>query len=199
MLSLKKLLSLVIFTCFIFPSFVAADEVVRAKVGIQIIKDGNRDSGKKAGPMKNLLSPNESLMVHVTPETDIFVYIVNSNKTGAELLNPNEQSVKKTETRIFPTANQSYKPDGKNEEFITVIASAREQPKIKTLFASGPVSQEQWNQLEDDLLKNRPGLTANETSSIIEMGGTVRGLERKTRTSSGKGWIVKRYKFNVKK
>ncbi len=199
MLSFKKLLSLIIFTCFIPLPLVAADELVRAKIGIEIIKDGKKDSGRKAGPIKNILSPNESLMVHVTPEIDVFVYIVNSNKKGAELLNPNEQSVKKTETKTFPNANQSYKSDGKNEEFITVVTSAREQPKIKTLFASGSVSYEQWKQLEDDLLKNRPGLTPDDTPVRIPIGGAVRGLETKTRTSSGMGWIVKRYKFHVKK
>ncbi len=203
MLSLKKAVStvsVVFLTCFIFPSLVAADEVVvRAKIGIEIIKDGKKDSGRQAGPIKNSLSPNESLMVHVTPEIDAFVYIVNSNKKGAELLNPNNQLAKKAQTRIFPTANQSYKPDGKNEEFITVIISAGEQTKIKTLFASGSVSYEEWKQLEEDLLKKRriPKPEGPSHGGGIDMGGSVRGLEGGTRTSIGMGWIVKRYKFNV--
>ena len=96
MLSIKKAVSLVIFTCFVFPPLAAADEVVRAKVGIEIIKGGIRDSGRKAGAMNNILSPNESLMVHVTPVTnDAFVYIVNSNKNSAELLNPNGEQMKR--------------------------------------------------------------------------------------------------------
>lgn len=201
MLSIKKAVLPVIFTCFVFPLSVAADEMVRAQVGIEIIKGGNKDSGKKAGSMNNILSSDESLMVHVTPEKDAFVYIVNSNKNGAELLNanPKEQLAKKTETRIFPTANQSYKPDGKNEEFITIVTSSKEQTKLKDLFASGPVSYDKWIQVEKELLEKRPGLTPNETPETIPFGGTVRGLARKTRTSSGMGWIVKRYQFNVKK
>lgn len=203
MLSLKKAVStvsVVFLTGFIFPSLVVADEVVvRAKIGIEIIKDGKKDSGRQAGPIKNSLSPNESLMVHVTPEIDAFVYIVNSNKKGAELLNPNNQLAKKAQTRIFPTTNQSYKPDGKNEEFITVIISAREQTKIKTLFASESVSHEEWKQLEEDLLKKRriPKPEGPSHGGGIDMGGSVRGLEEGTRTSIGMGWIVKRYKFNV--
>ena len=197
MLILKKAVSLVIIVCFVFPSLVVADEVVRAKIGIKIIKDKNKDSGRKAGSRKNSLSSNESLMVHVNPETDAFVYIVNSNKNGAELLNPNQHLVKKGQTRIFPTPNESYKPDGKNEEFISVITSAREQPKIKTLFASGSVSYAKWKRLEDDLLKNKPRIEPEKpTERIKDMGGIVRGLG--TSTSSGRDWIVKRYQFNVK-
>jgi len=201
MLSLNKAISLVLFTYFVFPGLVTADQIVRAKIGIEIIKDGNSASRRKAGSVNNILSSKESLMVHVTPETDVFVYIVNSHKNGAELLNasPKEQLVKKTETRIFPASNQSYKPDGKNEEFISIITSAKEQTKIKALFASGPVSYLQWKQEEEDLLKKRPALTPSEAPETIPLGGTVRGLDKKIRTSSGMGWIVNRYQFNVKK
>ena len=200
MFSLQKAVFSIIIICFVFPLTVAADELIRAQVGIEIIKDGKKDSGKKAGAMNNILSTGESLMVHVTPEKDAFVYIVNSNKNGAELLNANrkEQLAKKAETRIYPTANQSYKPDGKNEEFITIVTSSKEQTKIKSLFASGPVSYDKWTEVEQELLGKRPALTPNETSETIRFGGTVRGLA-KTRTSSGMGWIVKRYQFNVKK
>ncbi|MCH7624272.1 MAG: hypothetical protein IIB46_09365, partial [Nitrospinae bacterium] len=108
MLSLKKAVStvsVVFLTGFIFPSLVVADEVVvRAKIGIEIIKDGKKDSGRQAGPLKNSLSPNPRPLIHVTPEIDAFVYIVNSNKKGAELLNPNNQLAKKAQTMIFPTA-----------------------------------------------------------------------------------------------
>ena len=154
-----KLIPSVVIACFVLPSQVSAEDVVvRAKIGIEIVKDGNRVSVRKAGPLNNVLSNKESLIVHVTPESNVYVYIVNSNKKGAELLNPNKQLAKKAQTRIFPTAHQSYKPDGQNEEFITVITSAREQPKIKTLFASGSVSYEQWKQVEEDLLTKRPRL-----------------------------------------
>ena len=194
------LISIPIIGCLLIftPCQAAEDEVVRAKIAIEIIKDKNKDSARKARARKNSLSPNESLMVHVTPEIDAFVYIVNSNKKGAELLNPNQHLVKKAQKRIFPTPNESYKPDGKNEEFITVIASAREQPKIKTLFASGSVSNEKWKQLEDDLLKNKRRIEPDKPAGRIkDMGGVVRGLG--TPTSIGMDWIVKRYRFNVKK
>ena len=201
------LISIPIIGCLLIspPCQAAEDEVVRAKIGIEIIKDNNKDSGRKARSRKNSLSPNESLMVHVTPEIDAFVYIVNSNKKGAELLNPNQHLVKKAQTRIFPAANESYQLDGKNEEIISVITSAREQPKIKTLFASGAVSSEKWKQLEVDLLKNKPRLPpkgpphARIPFAGVAKAGTIRVLKGKTPISIGMDWIVKRYRFNVKK
>ena len=204
-MSLSKIVVLMLFVPFIFPSMAGSGEIVKAKVGVEIIQKGNGTNSKRKARAINDLKKDDMLTVVVKPEQDSFVYIINSNEQDSVLLNPDPkgQRVKKAQKRVFPNVGQLYKLETtRNKELLIVIVSPDENEQIKSLFASETVSKKEWKTLESELIQSSSLLSDDRSEERKKFGGTVRGSGStviKHRTAAGKGLIVKKYQFNVKK
>lgn len=188
---------------FIFGSvsLISAQELVRAKIGVEIY------SGKKSFPAKQRarLKVGDTFRIYVMPAKDCYVYVINSDKKSAMLLNPEDSMrVRQGSLKFFPSMKNRFQPDGLvNEEFLTIICSPEKLAQITDLFASGNAPFDQWASLEKELTERSRISLSEETVKPVPMAGNVRGnlvpFVEKMRTSSGKSLLLKTYHFHVKK
>ena len=61
--------------------------IVKGKIGIQIVNEKRSVLAKK----RNRITTEDKLQVIVSPEFNSYVYVINSNKKTAQLLNPKSQ------------------------------------------------------------------------------------------------------------
>jgi len=182
-------------------SVVSADELVRAKIGVEIY------SGKQTFPAKKRvrLKVGDAFRVYVMPEINCYVYVINSDKKSATLLNPKDsQQVLKGSLKFFPSIENRFQPDGLvTEEFLTVICSPKKLEKVTNLFASGSAPFDQWASLKKELASLSRISLSEETSKPMPLAGSVRSQQtpfvEQMRISSGKSLLLKSYHFHVKK
>jgi len=199
--SLSILLWSIALIVFGSASIISAQELVRAKIGVEIY------SGKQTFPAKQRvrLKVGDAFRVYVMPEKDCYVYVINSDKKTAMILNPEDsQRVRKGSVKFFPSMKNRFQPDGLvTDEFLTVICSPKKLKKVTDLFASGSASFDQWASLEKELVLLSHISLNEEITKPVPMAGTVRGhpvhFVDQMRTSSGKSLLLKRYHFHVKK
>jgi hypothetical protein len=133
------------------PATMAAQERVRAKVGIQVY------SGERRSPAKTTetLKARDFLRVYVIPEDDAYVYVVHNNGKTLTLLNAQDTQtpVPKGSLVILPAPEKSYQIDGNSsKESITIICSPTEVQEVIALFRDANVLQQRWTALEEELL-----------------------------------------------
>jgi hypothetical protein len=179
---------------------VSGQELVRAKVGMEILK------GDEARPAKSRdrIKLGNQLRVLVVPEKESYVYVINSDRNNAFLLNKDQigQRFPGKSLQVFPSLETHYKPDGKGSlESFTIIFSLTEINEITTLFATGTAPHDAWNTLEDKLTKKSKIVLDEKVDKPFSIAGTVRkGLDSESlKVFSGNELLVKRYQFQVKK
>ena len=90
----------------------AGQEVVRAKVGVQILSG---DSSRLA-KSKDRLKAGNQLRIYVMPEKDSYVYVINSDRKHAVLLNPKmvkqKRSRRLTATLVAVDAKNAVTAEG---------------------------------------------------------------------------------------
>jgi len=182
---------------------VAAQERVRAKVGIQVL------SSERSAPAKatEAVKAGDFFRVYVVPEDDAYVYVVRNDGKTLTLLNaPDTQTqVRKGTLVILPAPEKSYPIDGTSTtESITVICSPTEIREVTTLFHTTNVPQKNWMSLEQELLgKSKIDLT-QKADKPFQIVGNVRGMYDKAfvdalQIFSGKAYVVKKYDLQVQK
>jgi hypothetical protein len=182
---------------------VAAQERVRAKVGVEV------RSGEHSAPAKatETIKAGDFLRVYVVPEDDAYIYVVHNDGKTPTLLNAQEAHTKtpKGSLVILPTPETFYQIDGTSpKESITVICSPTVIPEVTTLFRTTSVPQQSWTALEKELLdKSRIDLS-QKADKPFQIAGNVRALPSNAfldhlQVSSGKTFVVKHYDFQVQK
>ena len=201
----RSIISILLLSVFLFvfgsAPIVSAQELVRAKIGVEIF------SGKRSFPAKSKsrLKVGDAFRVYVMPEKDCYVYVVNSDRENAVLLNFGDSHlVKQGSLKFFPSRRNRFQPDGLvTDEFLAVICSPKKLNAITNLFSSGNAPSEQWASLEKELVSSSLISLSEVTTKPVPLAGNVRGLltpfVEQMRTSSGNSLLVKRYHFHVKK
>jgi hypothetical protein len=192
-----------VWLCTQLPALVAAQERVRAKVGIQVRSDEQSAPAKTTETVK----AGAFLRVYVVPEDDAYVYVVHNDGTTPTLLNaPDAHTrVPKGSLVTLPTPATFYQIDGASaRESITVICSPTAIREVATLFRTTNVPQKNWTALEKELLEKSKIDVAQKTDKPFNIAGNVRslgkdGLVDALQVFSGKTLVVKKYDFQIQK
>jgi len=203
---LRTIISIIILTVYGFCAFAASagESPVRAKIGIQINSGGAVEKAKS----RDNLKPGDLLRIYVHPEENAYVYVVHSDHAVATLLNMAEQKIKSS-TLVMPSLLDYYQVDGKSsQETFTIICSPVALSQMAGLVKNGSLPHDQWVKIEAVLVqKGRIDLSGN-TEKPFALAGNVRGMGGAETSDSfaggleifsGKGVLVKKYEFAVKK
>lgn len=196
-----KILAIIVVLQLSLPFAAHSQELFKAKLGIKI-KTGNETRRAKA---IDRIAEGDKLSIYVKPEVDSYVYIVNSNNSGASLLNKNsaDQIVKSDIGGTFPRQGSAYSPDGNDgvETFMIIISKDKNE-KIVKLFSRGSISNEKWLASEQESMKMSSLLSTFEPQDDHDFGGSLRGGDpfwSKLRVSAGEAMITQKFQFDVKK
>jgi len=181
----------------------AAQDLVRAKVGIQI------RSGEQTAPAKatETVKAGAFLRVYVIPEDDAYIYIVHNDGKTPTLLNAQDTKTKvpKGVPVVFPAPEQFYQIDGTSDkESITVICSPTEISEVANLFSMANAPQKNWLSLEKELIEKGRINLAQTLDKPFQIAGNVRSAHADPFIDtlpifSGKTFVVKKYDFQVQK
>jgi len=182
---------------------VAAQDRIRAKVGIQL------RSGERSAPAKatETVKTGDFLRVYVVPEDDAYVYVVHNDGKASVLLNTQDAQTKvhKGSLVTLPAPEEFYQIDGTSDkESITVICSPTEIREVATLFRTTNVPQNNWTSLEKELMEKSKIDLTQKTDKPFPIAGNVRSMNSNAFVEtlpifSGKTLVVKKYEFQVQK
>ncbi len=200
-----SILFLIEFLIIGMTSPVAAQEMVRAKIGIELFSGNGSTRARTVEHIKT----RDKLRIHVISEKDTYVYVVHTDQNKVTLLN--KSKIIKNSALVLPPDNEYYLPDGLSEtELFTVICSPDELTEMSTLFSSKNVSYSKWSEFEKRLVKKSRIDLEEKSVKPFEMAGNVRGNIESSKGRpvwsldslplySGKSLLVKKFRFNVKK
>lgn len=202
----RTIFCLIIAVVFGFCTFAASAEEssVRAKIGIKISSGGAVEKAKSRGT----LSIGDLLRIYVHPEANAYIYVVHSDLTVATLLNVVEQKINKSSTLVMPSLLNSYQVNGESlQETFTIICSPVKLSQMEGLIKNRTLPHTQWVKIETELLQNSKIDLSDNTEKPFALAGNVRGMDSTDSSDfagglpifSGKGVLVKRYEFSVKK
>ena len=185
------------------PAPVAAQERVRAKVGIEV-RSGERSTPAKA---TETIKAGDFLRVYVVPEDEAYIYVVHNDGKTPTLLNAQEAHTKvpKGSLVALPAPEKFYQIDGTSaKESITVICSPTEIREVDTLFRTANVPQQNWTVLEKELMEKSKIDLTQKADKPLQIAGNVRSIHSDTFKDtlpmySGKTFVVKKYDFQVQK
>jgi hypothetical protein len=196
----KTLIAMIAFQLF-SPFTAQSQDLFKAKLGIAI-KD---DNGSRRARAIDRITKGDKLIIYVKSEIDSYIYIVNSNNSGASLLNrkPENQLIISDIGRQYPKQGSAYRPDGKEglEKFVIIISKDKNKEIIKR-FSSGTISNKKWVAIEREIMKTSSLVSPFEPQQDMEFGGSLRGGDTiwdKLRVSAGKSMIAQKFEFDVKK
>lgn len=192
-----------VWLCMQLPAPAAAQDRVRAKVGIQV-RSGERSTPAKA---TETVKAGDFLRVYVVPEDNAYIYIVHTDGNTSTLLNAQDAHTQMPKGSVvtLPGPDTSYQIDGTSiKESITVICSPTELREVATMFRSPNVPQQNWTALEKTLLEKSKIDLTQKADKPFQIAGNVRSLDKNTVVdnlpiSSGKTFVVKKYDFQVQK
>ena len=202
----RTIFYLIIAVVFWFCTFVASAEEnsVRAKIGIKINSGGAVEKAKS----RDTLVIGDLLRIYVHPEANAYVYIVHSDLAVATLLNVVEQKIKSS-TLVMPSPLNYYQVNGKSsQETFTIICSPVALSQMEGIVKSRSLPHAQWVKIETEILQNGRIDLSDNTEKPFALAGNVRGKDSTDSSDSfagglqifsGKGVLVKKYEFAVKK
>jgi hypothetical protein len=152
----------------LLPLWTPAQELVRAKVGIEIHR-GERLAGAAS---RDRLRAGDQFRIYVIPEQNVYLYVVHTDKKNVSLLKATK--VKSLSPVVLPSSRALYQVDGASpEEFITVICSPVEMTQILALF-SASVSYKEWKKVEGQLLQESQIDLNQDVQKPFAIAGNVR-------------------------
>lgn len=184
-------------------SFAISQDMVRAKIGIELIS-GN--SSKRAKAIDRI-KPGKNFRIYIIPEKDSHVYVIHTDHNKVTLLN--HSVVSKGSTLVLPSADNSFQIDGlSKKESFTIICSKDKLLNVQNVLSSKNVPHSKWVKLEKSLLEESRIDLSEISEKPYAMAGNVRGATGKSKGRpvwspekiplySGKSFLVKRFRFNV--
>ncbi len=149
-------------------------DIVRAKIGIKLyLKD-------KARPAKtrDRVKTDDWFRIYVQPESNpAYIYVVHNDQNQVTLLN-NRELIKTSGNGLLklPGERLSYSFDGKSSrEFITIICSPVELPKVEQIFNQQDLSHAKWLEYEQRLVEESQIDLSNAVPKPWTIGGAARG------------------------
>lgn len=179
--------------------------IVRGKIGIQI----SNEKGSVLARKRNRITTEDRLQVYVSPEFDSYIYVINSNKKTAQLLNPKlDGQTASGKLNKYPGPDQYYQFDADSDiEFITIVVSPNKMTHIEDLFAASEVSHDSWSDQEGEMVEASKAISSMEVRKETQKGGVVQPLNQGFRSSGsfldkiptrkGKLFLIKKYEFHV--
>lgn len=183
------------------------EEIVRAKIGIQITSDQVTRRAKK----RDRIKPDDALRIYISPDPDFdraSIYVMYDNQESVEQLYQEKDHRFPVNVFVIP-GRERYTIDGKHPlEQFTIICSPQPLPEIETFLEAQTQSLEKWLKLEQELIKKSQLDMSDESPRLWRIAGTVRGdqflieaLEflEKSPIFSGKTLVVRKYELRVEK
>jgi len=179
-----------------------AEDWVRAKIGVLI----SGEDPSRLAKSNDSLKPGTQFQIHVIPEKNCYVYLINTDGKNAIWLNwgDDDKQISQGEEKIFPSATSQYKQQGsESKETFTIICSPMKLAEMSQLFSNRKVTQPYWNALENKFI-NKSHVPLEETlAKPFGIAGSVRANDNQNNNNfaiySGKSMLVKKYNFHVKK
>ena len=181
----------------------AEDEKVRAKIGIKV-KSGEQVIRAKS---RDQLRAGDLLRIYVHPEESSYIHVIHIDDKTATLLNMTEQRIQSS-SLVLPSVQEFYEVDGKSPvEKFTIVCSPKELPELSSM-AGADMSLDKWRSIEDDLIQRSKIVLTKQDEAPFAIAGNVRGATgpgsgdpfvEKLQIFSGKGLLVKKYEFEIKK
>jgi hypothetical protein len=181
-----------------------AQDLVRAKVGIGILRPGDPIASAKTTEM---VKKGNSVRIYVVPENDAYIYVVQHDGKTPTLLNASNAATKisKGSPVMLPGPETFYTVDGESDkESITVICSPTEIREVAKLFSTSNVAQKNWLSLEKELVDKSKIELSQQADKPLQIAGNVRSMNpdpflETLLIFSGKSLVVKKYDFQVQK
>ena len=179
--------------------------IVKGKIGIQISNEKRSVLAKK----RNRITTEDRLQVYVSPEFDSYIYVINSNKKTAQLLNPKlGGQTTSGKLKKYPAPNQFYQFDQDSDvEFITIVVSPNKMSAIEDLFAASEVSHDSWSDQEGKMVEASKAIVGKGVGQETQKGGVVQAQGEgfrsagnfldKIPTRKGKSFLIKKFEFQV--
>jgi hypothetical protein len=201
--SLSTALLLGAWLCTLYAAPVAAQERVRAKVGIQLHSGEHTAAAKSTENVKQ----GDALRIYIVPENDAYIYIVHNDGSAITLLNAQNASTKiaKGTQIVLPSPEKFYQIDGtSSQEAITVLCSPTELRDVMKLASAPKASPQHWLTLEQTLTDKSKIQLGQQADKPFQIAGNVRSIGTETFAdtlpiSSGNTLVVKKYVFQVQK
>lgn len=152
----------------VFPWWACAQDLVRAKVGIQIQREDRVVSAKSRDRMRT----SDRFRIYVIPEQDAYIYIVYTDYQTVTLLKAtNSPSLSPV---VLPSNRNVYQVDGASKkELITIICSPYEMKEVLAFFDTD-VSYHQWRQLENQFMQKSKVDLSQAIQKPFAIAGNVR-------------------------
>ena len=159
---------------------VFSQEIVRAKIGIELIS-GN--TSKRAKVLERI-KPGQNFRIHVIPEKDSHVYVIHTDHNIVTLLN--HSIVSKSSSLVLPSGDNNFQIDGlSKKESFTVICSQGELSNVQNLLNSKNVPYSKWTKLEKTLLEISKLDLSEKSDKPFAMAGNVRGTNKSRKGNPG--------------
>lgn len=174
-------------------SIPSAPDTLKAQIDITILSGSEERYSK---PFDKVLA-GEKFRIHIKPYNRSYIWIINSSEEGTSVIT--DSILQKDSYYIFPTAGQSYVFDGKNdvEKIIIVLALTPEsKDKIENLKNKNLLAY-----IKELNNKSKCNI-AERGDDIINISGNLRELDsngNRINKFSGINYLIKEYKFNVKR
>jgi hypothetical protein len=120
-----------------------------------------------------------------------------------------EQKINKSSTLVMPSLLNSYQVNGESsQETFTIICSPVSLSQMESLIKNRTLPHAQWVKIENELLQSGKIDLSDNTEKPFALAGNVRGMDSTDSSDpfagglpifSGKGVLVKKYEFSVKK
>lgn len=174
-----------------------AQDTISAKIGIKI----KNASTERPALTEDRLKKGDMLQLYVMPAEEYFLYVVNCDDNFAYLRV--SKKVKNQKNIIIPSGNEFFTVDGESKrEAIIVICSEQRKPDLEKMFRPGKINLADWNLVEKKYIEQSKLIESEKVDKRILLGGNVRANDsfpKKLKTYYGKEFLVKTFRFDVKK
>ncbi len=180
---------------------VAGETWISADLGVKIF---GQDRSRVAR-LENAARPGEQIAFYARPHADGVFYIIEND--GEKARPVHRVAGKKNENRILPPGKQGLKP-GQWE--YRILFCPRGLPRVEQMFRNGQVPAADWARLVADLERESRIELGDTTAKPDSLAANVRGLDdgdspgaddpffRALRTYSGRGLLLRTYRFSVR-
>jgi len=156
-----------------FPQHGFCQDIVRAKIDIQLETKG----GKVRAKTRDRLHAGDHFRIYVIPEQDVNVYFVYSDEKTASLVKQVKAGY--LDNLALPNLDDAYEIDGASDSaWLTIICSPGKIDQVDALFHTPTVSHEAWKQLETQLIQRSKIVLSQAQPKPFGIAGNVRTQSR---------------------
>lgn len=197
---IKKILSICLISSLLIPFTGYSQKLLKAKIAIM------HKYGDEYKPLRSSdrVHAGEMFRVFIKPFNDCYIYVINTDNTGSNLLFDKYVKAAK-DTLILPSKDEFYVYDDKTPNSkITIFCSMKAIPEVEKIFSKKTEATETaWNEVELHLLDKFKKNLSEKSDKPFSLAGNVSSANdeflEKQRILTGQGLIIRKYEIEVQK